>query len=494
MFIINSIVITISGIVMRTLSVAFGVYVSNKIGSEALGIFQIVTSIYMFFITLATSGISLASTRVVSEELVSNNISGSKKAMKQCIIYSFCIGIISGIMLFLSSPFISINWLHEKTSYIPFYILSISLPFISVSSAITGYFYALRKVYKNSSSQIINQFIRIFATTYLLNLFLPRGLEWACISLVLGSTISEILSCTYLFGLYKFNNKKNTNSNCILDYKKRIFKITIPVSITSYIRSGLSTLKQILIPMRLEHSGLSREQALSKYGIITGMTMPILMFPGSFLTAFSELLIPEFSDYNYTGSHKQINYIMSRILKITFIFSILIAGIFWTFSNELSILLYKNIEVSFFLKSMCLLAPLIYVDNIIDGILKGLNKQVGVMLTNILDLFITITFIYFLLPIQGVYGYIIILFISEILNLIISLIILIRTTNLKINFHNWIIKPCIGLIFAYSTTIIIKLDNPNILIKFILGLILFIISYLGFLIFSSCINMDDLQL
>jgi stage V sporulation protein B len=64
-----------------------------------------------------------------------------------------------------------------------------------------------------------------------------------------------------------------------LNYTKRIFKIAIPISITSYIRSGLSTLKQLLIPIGLEKFGMSYDLAFSNYGMIAGMVMPILFLP-----------------------------------------------------------------------------------------------------------------------------------------------------------------------------------------------------------------------
>ena len=53
---------------MRTIGMFFNVYISNKIGTEAIGIYQLIMSVYMFAITLANSGINLATTRIVSEQ------------------------------------------------------------------------------------------------------------------------------------------------------------------------------------------------------------------------------------------------------------------------------------------------------------------------------------------------------------------------------------------------------------------------------------------
>lgn len=131
---------TFTSFLMSGINVLFGVYISNKIGSEVLGIFQLVTSVFMFFITFATSGINLAATRVVTEELVSNGKKGAKTALKQCIKYSMFLGTLSAIILFVSSDFIVQNWIHDKLSSIPLRIFAISLPFIAISSSLGGYF------------------------------------------------------------------------------------------------------------------------------------------------------------------------------------------------------------------------------------------------------------------------------------------------------------------------------------------------------------------
>ena len=66
-FFVNGIILTITGFIMKSIGMLFGIYVSNRIGSEALGVFNLVMSIYLFAVTLATSGLHLACTYLVSE-------------------------------------------------------------------------------------------------------------------------------------------------------------------------------------------------------------------------------------------------------------------------------------------------------------------------------------------------------------------------------------------------------------------------------------------
>ena len=309
--------------------------------------------------------------------------------------------------------------------------------------------------------------------------------------MVLGGTISEICSFLLLLFSYKRDIRKK---KCVINrgdnYTKQILRITLPIAFTSYVRSGLSTLKQILIPIRLEKSGISCERALSQYGMINGMAMPLIMFPCTFISSFSMLLIPEFSYLNAKKSYDKINFAINKILKFCFIFSFLIMGVFWCFSEELSSSIYSEADVSIFIKVLSPLIVLMYIDNVVDGILKGLDKQVAVMGINILDLFTSITFIYFLLPIQGIKGYIVVLFISEILNGLVSLFLLIKETNIKLDFANWILKPCFAV---FVLNLIFKNYIPSRILELIVQILLFCICYFASIILFRGLVKSDLK-
>lgn len=70
-FMINTLILFSSSLILQVIGIVFNIYISNKIGSEALGVFTLIMSVYIFGITLASAGINIATTRVVSEELAS---------------------------------------------------------------------------------------------------------------------------------------------------------------------------------------------------------------------------------------------------------------------------------------------------------------------------------------------------------------------------------------------------------------------------------------
>lgn len=427
----------VSGILLRVLAIYFNVYISNRIGTEMLGVFQLIMSVYLFGITLANFGINLSSTRVVSEELALGNVSGTKKVAKHCLYFSLISGISASFLFFTFRNFILEKCLHNKVSVEIIYMLCLALPLISMCNAINGYFAGIRKVYKNSIAQFWEQISKIVATTFLLNMFLPKGINYSCFALILGDLISEISSFIFIYILYLieikekkstirfinlkniFNNFKNSSEKV---YSKEIFRISFPVAITSYIRSGLSTVKQLIIPSSLEKSGNTCKDALSTYGIINGMSMPIIMFPEIFIKSFSNLLIPEFARYFAKKDFKRAKEVTTLLLFLTSLFSILISFSMYIFSDYLGLKLYNNLDSSYYIEILAPLAFFIYLDTVVDSILRGLDAQVGVMIVNIFDLIISCLIILFVVPKLGVIGYILSIYVSEIFNFTCSML------------------------------------------------------------------------
>ena len=294
-----------------------------------------------------------------------------------------------------------------------------------MSSAISGYFVAIRRVYKSTIIQFFEQIIKILITAFFLNLFLPKGLDFACISLILGDLISEIFSFICNFLLYKTDCKKyNTSYHTYQNYSyynKKIFRISLPVAITSFIRSGLSTLKQILIPISFEKNKINCQNAFSIYGEINGMAMPIIIFPNIIFSSISSLFVPEFSAFNAQNRKQAIHKTTYTILKISFITSFIISLILFIFADQISYWIYKDISISHYIQKLSPICIFILIDCVIDNILKGLDAQNDVMIINIIDLIFNIIIIYTLVPKLGITGYIISMYFSEIFNLILSL-------------------------------------------------------------------------
>lgn len=375
-FILNTIILLLSSVILQIINMFFSIYISNTIGEEAVGVFTLVMSVYMFGITLASAGINISATRVVSEELASNNELGAKKAAQRCVLFSLLFGLSASVIFFVSADFITIHCLHNKISKNVIYLICIALPFISMSSAVNGYFTAVRRVYKNALAKFFEEFVKILFTAILLKSLMPDDINYACYALILADVISEVTSFVQLYFLYVRDKKGSLSESRYRDldsYNKRILRITIPVALTSYLRSGLSTIKQLIIPSSLQKSGMNSSNSLIAYGIVNGMAMPVIMFPVILITSFSGLLIPEFSRFHTQGKNKKIRSLSILILSCTLIFSVLVAIAIFMLSDEISTIIYHKSEIAKYIRILSPLIVIMYLDIVIDRNFKRIG-------------------------------------------------------------------------------------------------------------------------
>ncbi len=414
----HAVIMTAVNLIMKSAGVSFNAYLTAKIGSAGIGLFQLVMTVYSLAVTFSCAGIRLASTRV-TVEINTLQKNDSAKSLSICITYAGICGSIIGFILFTFSDMISTFWISDEQTALPLRILSLSLPFVAMSSALGGYFTATEHIPQYSFIQMLEQGFKIAVVIFLINRFSSYGAAYACISIVAGMTASEIFSFTLSSVLKRLITPKKTDKPTVDLF--RILRVAIPDAAGTCARSILLTIEHLLIPKGFEKSGTNSKQALAAYGSIHAMAMPVLLYPSAVLSSLSSLLVPHLAKMNEIGDQRGINASVSRNLKRTVIFSVLCAVFFFISAPLLSNLVYKSNEAVMYLRILSPLVPIMYLDMITDGMLKGLDQQIYSMRYNIIDSALCVIMVFFLLPKYSVKGYIFILYASELINFYLSI-------------------------------------------------------------------------
>jgi O-antigen/teichoic acid export membrane protein len=456
----NMIFLTATMLFMRTVGILFSAYLSKQIGSSGIGGYQLILSVYSLAMTLAISGIKFTATRLISEEVGKRSFAGVKKAVRCCLGYALSFGSMAGILLFVGAPLIGQNWIQDNASIPALKALAVSLPFLAVSAVIAGYLTAVRNPKKGAVIQISDQFVMMVVTILCLKVFFPSERKFAFLSLALGTLASELITCILLFISYQIHQKKEAcTSQTSPKMVKRMLSISLPIAFSAYARSGLSTIQNLLIPRGLQKSGLSHQSALSAYGTVHGMALPVLLYPAALLSVLAELMIPELTECQVQHQNGEIDYMVNRVLKLSLLFALNVMAILFCLSGPLGLSIYQNSDVSFYIKILAPLVIVMYMDTIVDGMLKGLGEQLNSMKYNIIDSFTSVLMVWFLLPIFGIKGYLITVMVSEVLNFSLSLGRLIKITHLRCNVLHDLLKPFACTVA--SITVISLLSTPN---------------------------------
>lgn len=496
----NAMLLTAASLLMRTVGVSFQVYVSNRAGAEAMGLFSLMSGVYGFALTLATSGINLGVTRVVTEAIGEKTPEKIAPAMRRAVIYSLCFGLGAAVLLVGFAEPIGRLWLKDTRTVSSLRLFGITLPLIALSSAFGGYFTAVRRTYKNAAVQVFEQAVKIVASMYLLAVLIPGGIESTCCALVLGGTLAEIASFLLELILYLWDRRRHKVPSADCDGStegRKLMKISLPIALTAYIRSGLVTLQHILIPEGLRNSGSSHGAALVAYGSIHSMAMPVILYPAALISSFSGLLIPALAECNVQNSKRRISYMISRVWSLALFFSIGVAGVLICFSAEIGNALYPATDAGKYIRMLAPLIPIMYIDTATDAMMKGLGEQVYSMNINIADALISVILVWILIPKFGIDGYLITIYFSEIFNTVLSITHLLSISKTPVKLLKWVYKPLLCIVGATSVVravlLLTGLTIENTVLSIVVHCAAVILCYLLFLCLTGAVDREDME-
>ena len=414
----STLLLTAASFLMQTVGVSFNVWLTNRLGEAGIGLFQLIMTVYGLAVTLGCGGIRLAATRLAVEgDAVREN---TRRTMLRCVGYACGTGLAAAALLLPLAEPAARYWLDDLRAAQPLRVLALSLPFVAMSSALNGYFTAVGKVGRYSAVRILEQAVKIGVVMALMGVLLPRGEAYGCIAIVIGVTVSEMFSFMCLFILY--NTEKQMYREKLQKFRWRnVLHIALPDVAGSGARSVLLTAEHLLIPWGFRQAGASSDSAMAVYGSVHGMVFPLLLYPSAILTSLSGMLIPEIAGRHAQGLHGQIAYMTRRVLRMTLLFAFGTAGIMFAFADGLSEAVYHTEDCTFYLRILSPLIPVMYCDMTTDGLLKGLDEQRACMRYNIFDSALCVVLVYVLLPRIAIRGYILILFLSEIINFYLSM-------------------------------------------------------------------------
>ncbi len=451
-FFLQGAILTAVSLFLRVTNMGYRSYLSQKIGSEGMGLYQLIFSIFMLTVTLSTSGISLAVTRMVSAAIAAGCRETIRSTVARC--FAFCLSISSAISLclFFLSDFAALTFLGNRLAAPCLRILGVGLPFMSMCTCMKGYFLAVDESLSTAASDTLEQILTILATVYLFWHFAPQSIEAACFAAMAASTLGEAVSFLVSWSAYRHSLKKNTpkerkQGKGVL---KGLSHIALPCTLSSAAKSLLNTGENLLIPQELRKFGLSYSQSLSQYGLLQGMAMPMLYFPSSFLTSFASLLIPKISKERELGHRREVAYITGKSIRSALAFGMFFAAVFIAFGDGWGNAFYHSAAAGKYLQVLAPIVPLIYLDVVVDSLLKGMDEQFNSMKYNFSDSLIRVILILCFLRFFGMESYVCILFFSTIFNAALSLRRLLKVTNVHSSRSQHILLPLLWAVLSVT--------------------------------------------
>ncbi|MBE7011378.1 MAG: hypothetical protein E7415_01745 [Ruminococcaceae bacterium] len=401
----NMMILTVTGIITKTIDFAFRSYYSKQLGAEGMGIFSLIMSVFGIILSLSSAGMGVAVSRLVSIKEEQGNREGSVGVVKSALQTVFCVGAVCVSFVFLFAEWLSQSILNDMRCVTGLLCIAPASLFMGISYCIKGYFYGIRKVIIPAESEFVEQAVKIASISYFLGKGLYIGTEYGCAGVMAGLTIGEFSSCVYLLIRYKFHSKGRKSQGCPV---KGILNMTIPMTASAVGNSFFRMIEDVKIIDGFERFG--KENAVGEYGLIKGMTMPLIVFPLNLISSFMALLSPEVSRATEKGKFSGI---AKRIGKIGLFFGFLVFVIFSAFPEELSLMVYGTTEGAKYIAPLALLCPLMVIDSLSSSMLGGLGEQKKLLKYSLWDSALRLFIVWVILPYLGNFAIILMFFSSN---------------------------------------------------------------------------------
>ena len=443
----GALVVTAFALTVKLFGMLFRLYLTGRIGSEGIGLYQLILSLYGMFTTLATAGITVTVSRLAAECAATGGEAEARRLMWRAVRISLGISLTAGIIMFCFSGLMSNALLSDPRAATALRILAFSMPFMGAAACLKGWFFAAGQPVKPSCSSLLEQTVKISVIFAFLNISLKstNDLGRLCAGIAAGLTLGEIFSTCFLLVLYAASKRtKDKPSSDRRAADKKIISVCAPIALSTYLTSLLHTGESLLIPGMFERYGGDRSSALSQFGVIRGMVIPILFFPFSFLSSLISVMIPEISRLNTMSDRTLLRNKTSQIFRLSWIFAIAAGGLFFCFPSQMGQAFYRTDDATRAIRILAAVTPFMYIETLSDGMLKSIGEQLWTLKVGIINSVLRITVILTLIPATGSDGYLLLLVVSNTFSFVMCYYRVKKTTGAKTDAISSVLIPLIG--------------------------------------------------
>jgi len=398
-------VVTIFSVLTRTLGFFFRIFLSRKLGAEGIGLYQMATSIMAIFMTLISSGIPLTTAKLVSKYESNNDLVKRNKVVTSSLILGLAIAIISSILILALKHVWKIVLTDNRAVEI-LIVLIPSVIFSAIYAVIRGALWGQNDYFSCGLTELLEQIIRFILTFVLLlkvsDCFVAT--KYSAIAFNVTCLFSALITLIIYLKRSKFKFGKGEFKNVI--------KSAAPITGVRISNSLVQPLTTLIIPTMLILSGYSTTEAVSSFGVIMGMTFPMLFVPMAVVGSISMVLIPSISSMLNKKDFLSIKKNISSSIKVSIFICMLFIPLYLSVGNLIGIVLYDNLfsGVLLQLSAVCVLP--ITMCNLSGSILNALNLEVKSFTNYIVGSILLFACLILLTPIIGINSIIVSFFVS----------------------------------------------------------------------------------
>ncbi len=395
-----------------------------------MGIIGLITPILALSFSLCCAGIQTAVSKYVAAENAIKHQTSTYYILFGSILLTVSLSTVLSILIYINSDWIAKTILFEERTAVLLRILSFTFPLSAIHSCINGYYYGKKNARIPALLQLCEQLVRVGSVFLLSNWMLQQGHNPPLGIIIVSMGIAELSTLmislfivTPMISKVCFTRHRIKKTSI---WMKKIFVLSLPLSLSRVIVNLLQSVEAISIPQKLQAYGFTQTTALSMYGVLSGMALSFILFPTALTNSVSVMLLPVISEAEEINNRHMIAKAITKSITYGALLGSLCTFFFLFFGNFAGEYLFHSQLCGIYIKNLSLMCPFLYITTTLNSILHGLGKTVYSSLINISSLLIRILCVFFLIPQIGINGYFVGLIISQLFSCLFCILYLNR--------------------------------------------------------------------
>lgn len=442
--------------VSQLLGFGYRVILSRLVGAEVMGLYQLVMPVYSVLMSLTAVGVTSACSNLTSQHLALGNRKAADQTISTCLKLFFLALLPIGTTVILGSDAISVYLLGDARTQLGLILLIPCVALTGVENLHKHFFYGSGVVRPPAIVELLEQFVRTLAVIALLVFFLPQYPERVVGLIVAGMVICEVFSSCALVLLYRRRMGRRALSGKGEPgrvRRRRVLSIALPVGLNALLGNLLGAANNTLIPQKLVEGGVDRSAAMSQFGVVCGMTMPMLSLPIVFLGALNLVLVPRLSRACALNRPAEIRRLASQAVSAVSLLTLPAMALMVVVGPDLGRAMFHQEGVGEYLIPLAITVAMNCYCSVLCASLNGVGRQRTVAVISLLGGGVQLLFTLALVPLPGVgmAGFVAGAAASTALELGLCLWQLVREVGLEVRPFQWLTAPGLAALLAGLT-------------------------------------------
>jgi len=297
-----AVLLTAVSLFSQAVGFLYRVALSRMVGAQVMGLYQLVIPVLSVLLSLTAVGFTAACSNLSAYYHALHDRRSAAQTARQCVVGFLCAFAVTAGIVAPLSDFLSVSLLGDARTQLGILLLLPCVLLTGLENIHKHVFYGAGKVLPPAVCEICEQLIRTGAVLGLLWWFLPQNPERTVGLIVCGMMVCEIFSAVTLTLLCRRELAKPAGEGTSPEVlRSKIWGIALPVGGTALLGNLMGACTSVMIPQRLVHSGIPVEEAMARFGVMCGMTIPMLALPLACVSAVGLVLAPKLAESTALG-------------------------------------------------------------------------------------------------------------------------------------------------------------------------------------------------